>query len=39
MDYLDCILHVFTAEMRDHYRLEQLWGEAEQLDIERVGVV
>lgn len=28
MDYLDCVLHVFTREMRAHYRLEQLWGEA-----------
>ena len=28
MDYLDVIVHVFTPEMREHYRLEQLWGEA-----------
>jgi ribosome-associated protein len=33
MDYLDCILHVLTPEMRDRYRLEQLWGEAERLDL------
>jgi len=28
MDYLDVIVHLFTPEARDYYRLEQLWGEA-----------
>ena len=28
MDYLDCVLHVFTPDARAFYRLEQLWGEA-----------
>lgn len=28
MDYLDVIVHVFTPEARDYYRLEHLWGEA-----------
>lgn len=28
MDYSDVIVHVFTPEMREYYRLEQLWGEA-----------
>lgn len=28
MDYTDVIVHIFTPEMRDFYRLEQLWGEA-----------
>jgi ribosome-associated protein len=27
MDYLDVIVHIFTPETRDYYRLEQLWGE------------
>jgi ribosome-associated protein len=27
MDYLDVIVHIFTPEKRDFYRLEQLWGE------------
>jgi ribosome-associated protein len=31
MDYLDVIVHVFTPETRDYYRLEQLWGEAPAL--------
>jgi ribosome-associated protein len=28
MDYLDVVVHVFTAQTRSFYRLEQLWGEA-----------
>ena len=28
MDYLDVIVHIFTPDTRDFYRLEQLWGEA-----------
>lgn len=34
LDYLDTIFHIFTPETRDRYRLEQLWGEAERLDLE-----
>jgi ribosome-associated protein len=28
MDYLDVVVHVFTPDTRDYYRLEQLWGDA-----------
>jgi ribosome-associated protein len=28
MDYVDCVVHIFTPEAREFYRLEQLWGEA-----------
>ena len=28
MDYVDCVLHIFTPDARAYYRLEQLWGEA-----------
>jgi ribosome-associated protein len=28
LDYLDCVVHIFTPEAREYYRLENLWGEA-----------
>jgi ribosome-associated protein len=34
MDYLDVVVHVFTPETRERYRLEQLWGEAPSTRIE-----
>jgi ribosome-associated protein len=34
LDYLDCVLHVFTAEARDRYQLEDLWREAPRLDLD-----
>jgi ribosome-associated protein len=33
LDYLDCVLHVFTAEARQRYQLEDLWREAPKLDL------
>jgi ribosome-associated protein len=33
LDYLDAVLHVFTAEARERYRLEDLWREAPRLDL------
>ena len=27
MDYLDVVVHIFTPDTREYYRLEQLWGE------------
>ena len=33
MDYLDCVLHILVPEMRERYRLEQLWGEAPRLEL------
>lgn len=32
LDYLDCVLHVFTEEARSRYALEDLWREAPRLD-------
>jgi ribosome-associated protein len=33
LDYLDAVLHVFTAEARQRYQLEDLWREAPQLEL------
>lgn len=33
MDYLDVVVHVFTPDTREYYRLEQLWGEAPAREI------
>ena len=38
LDYLDVIVHVFYQETRDFYRLEQLWGGAEEIDISEMLV-
>ena len=37
MDYLDVVVHVFTPETREHYRLEQLWGKAPVTRMEPVS--
>jgi ribosome-associated protein len=37
MDYLDAVLHIFTPELRERYRLEVLWGEADRLDLDLAG--
>jgi ribosome-associated protein len=29
-DYLDVVLHVFTPEAREFYRLDDLWGDVPQ---------
>jgi ribosome-associated protein len=34
MDYLDCVVHVFTPDARDYYRLEQLWGDVPRLELD-----
>jgi ribosome-associated protein len=33
LDYLDCVLHVFIAEARQRYQLEDLWREAPRLEL------
>ena len=33
-DYLDTVLHIFTPEARDYYRLEELWGDAPSVAVE-----
>jgi ribosome-associated protein len=37
IDYLDVIVHIFTPETREYYRLEQLWGEAPSLAVGVAG--
>jgi ribosome-associated protein len=34
LDYLDSVLHVFTPEARDRYRLEELWREAPRVELD-----
>ena len=33
IDYLDCVVHIFTPAARDYYRLETLWGEVPALEV------
>jgi ribosome-associated protein len=30
LDYVDVVVHVFTPEAREFYRLESLWGQVPQ---------
>jgi ribosome-associated protein len=34
LDYLDCVLHVFTPEARERYALEDLWRDAPRLELD-----
>ena len=34
LDAYDFLIHVFTEDMRSHYKLEMLWKDAERLEIE-----
>jgi ribosome-associated protein len=34
LDYLDCVLHVFTPEARERYGLEELWRDAPRLELD-----
>jgi ribosome-associated protein len=37
-DYLDVVLHVFTPEARDYYRLEELWSDVPAVDVDAAAV-
>jgi ribosome-associated protein len=34
LDYLDCVMHVFTEEARQRYQLEDLWREAPRVEFQ-----
>jgi ribosome-associated protein len=31
IDYLDVMVHIMTAEKREFYALEELWGDAQRI--------
>jgi ribosome-associated protein len=33
MDYWDVVVHIFVPEVRDFYRLEQLWGDVPRVPL------
>lgn len=37
MDYVDVVVHIFHRDKRDHYRLEDLWGDATRKVYENVA--
>ena len=32
-DYLDVVVHIFTPEAREYYRLEELWGDVPSVEV------
>lgn len=32
LDYADCVVHVFSPELREYYSLETMWGDAPKVD-------
>lgn len=37
LDFLSVVAHVFTAEAREYYQLEQLWWDAPREEVESVA--
>ncbi len=38
VDYLDVVLHVFTPDAREFYRLEELWSDVPAVDADAAAV-
>ena len=36
VDYNSVIIHIFNNEARDYYKLEKLWGDGENINIEKL---
>ena len=36
-DYLDIVLHIFTPETREYYRLEDLWSDVPSIELAAVA--
>lgn len=32
LDFADCVIHVFSPQLREYYSLESLWGDAPKID-------
>jgi ribosome-associated protein len=37
LDFLDVVVHVFTATAREFYRLETLWGDVPRFEVAEEG--
>jgi ribosome-associated protein len=37
-DYLDVVLHVFTPDAREYYKLEELWSDVPAVDLDAAAV-
>ncbi|HYF50561.1 MAG TPA: ribosome silencing factor [Planctomycetota bacterium] len=35
LDYADCVIHVFSPQLREYYGLESVWGDAPKLEWQR----
>ncbi len=38
LDFVDFVVHIFHPTLRNFYQLERLWGDAQEVPLERVGV-
>ncbi|MGK7392943.1 MAG: ribosome silencing factor [Candidatus Cyclobacteriaceae bacterium M3_2C_046] len=35
LDYVDVVVHIFKSEIREFYSIEDLWGDAVQIEVEQ----